>query len=87
MDGIVLRSKTGISQSLSLRISQRSSGTVSFFQATPIPVQFRRDVVKPEAKQDASSRIDNSGWVGGLPVSALLLRLLILGTLLIPGMS
>ena len=53
--------------------------------ATPIAAQREREPIKVEAKQDDSSRADQSGWAGALSASALFLRVLTLGALVITG--
>jgi hypothetical protein len=84
-DGIVLRTKTGIYKIYFVELPKDVQERFRYAAATPIAAQRERGPIKAEAKQDDSWRADQSGWAKALPVSALFLRVLSLGALIITG--
>jgi hypothetical protein len=82
-DGIVLRTKTGIHKIYFVELPKDVQERFHYAAATPVAAQ--REPIKAEAKQDDSSRADQTGWAGAMPVSALFLRVLSLGALAITG--
>jgi len=84
-DGIVLRTKTGIYKIYFVELPKDVQERFHYAAARPIGAQREREPIKAEAKQDDSSRADQTGWAGALPVSALFLRVLSLGALAITG--
>lgn len=84
-DGIVLRTKTGISKIYFVELPKNIQERFHYAAATPVAAQRAREPIAIEAKPTGSPRVDNFGWVGALPVSALFLRLLILGAFVITG--
>lgn len=84
-DGIVLKTKTGISKIYFVELPKDIQERFHYAAATPVAAQRAREPIKIEAKPTASPRVDNFGWVGALPVSGLFLRLLMLGAFVITG--
>jgi hypothetical protein len=102
-DGIVFRTKTGISKVYFVELPKDVQERFHYSAANAIAAQRQREPIKVEVTQDGvrhadgggkvvvvgqtSGRreADRNGWVGALPVSALFLRLLAMGALIITG--
>ena len=85
-DGIVLRTKAGISKVYFVELPQDIQERFHYKPATPIRVQAEGTPIKVEKKQDNSQQHDR-GWVGLFSVSPLFLRLLMWGALIITGVT
>jgi hypothetical protein len=84
-DGIVLRTKTGISKVYFVELPKDVQERFHYAPAKPVAKQREHEQLKVEAKHDRSRQTDKGGWAGALPVSALFLRLLTVGALIITG--
>jgi hypothetical protein len=84
-DGIVLRTKNGISKIYFVELPKDIQERFHYVTATPISAQRQREPVKVETKKDGSRQTGERSWVRALPVTAPFLRLLILGALIITG--
>jgi hypothetical protein len=62
-DGIVIRSKTGISKIYFVELPKDLQEKFHYSQATPIPAQREQEPTKLESTQDGSRRVDGSGTV------------------------
>jgi hypothetical protein len=62
-DGIVIRSKTGISKIYFVELPKDVQEKFHYSQATPIPAQREQEPTKLESTQDGSRRVDGSGTV------------------------
>ena len=84
-EGIVLRTKTGISKVYFVELPKDVQERFHHAPASAVAAQREPEPIKLEAKQDDSRQADQPGWTGVLPVSALFLRLLGVGALIITG--
>jgi hypothetical protein len=84
-DGLVLRTKAGISKVYFIELPKDVQERFHYSPANAVAAQREREPIKVEAKQDDSRQADQPGWTGVLPVSALFLRLLGVGALVITG--
>ena len=96
-DGIVLKTKTGISKVYFVELPKDVQEKFHYRQGTPIPAQREREPIKLEPAQ-AGPRQGSSGpkvvvvgqrptgFAGALPVSGLFLKLLGVGALIVCGM-
>jgi hypothetical protein len=85
VDGIVLRTKTGISKIYFVELPKDVQERFHYDPAkTPVP-QPQRTAIKVEPKQDQSPPADAGGWAGALQISAGFVRLLAIGTVIIAG--
>jgi hypothetical protein len=84
-DGIVIRTKTGISKIYFVELPKDVQERFHYAPANAVAAQREPEPIKLEAKQDDSRQADQAGWTGVLPVSALFLRLLGVGALIITG--
>jgi hypothetical protein len=84
-EGIVLRTKTGISKVYFVELPKDVQKRFHHAPASAVAAQREPEPIKLEAKQDDSRQADQPGWTGVLPVSALFLRLLGVGALIITG--
>lgn len=77
-DGIVLRTKTGISKVYFTELPQEVQEKFHYGQATPI-AQREREPIKVEAKQDGRRQADGGGRVVVVGQSAVSLKVIIAG--------
>jgi hypothetical protein len=84
-DGIMLKTKTGISKVYFVELPRDVQERFHYDPAKTVTAQREREPIKVEAKQDTSPRADERGWAAALPVSAVLLRVLAIGSLIITG--
>jgi len=82
-DGIVLRTKSGISKIYFVELSRDVQERFHYDPTKAVAAQREREPIKVEAKQDDSREADEGGWARVLPVSALFLRVLSVGGLII----
>ena len=82
-DGIILRTKTGISKIYFLELPKDVQERFHYEPPKPVAAQRERQPIKVEAKKDESAKTDQGGWVGALLLSAVFLRALVFGTLII----
>ncbi len=78
-DGIVLRSKTGISKVYFVELPQDVQQKFHYGPATPSAAQREREAIKSEAKQDGRQQADRSGRVVVVGQSAISWKLIIAG--------
>jgi hypothetical protein len=84
-DGIVVRTKTGISKIYFIELSKDVQQKFHYGQATPIAAQREREPTKLEAKQDGRRRADGSPRVVVVGQSAVSLKILVAGILVLLG--
>jgi hypothetical protein len=65
-DGIMLRTKTGISKVYFVELPRDVQERFHYNPAKTVPTQREREPIKVEAKQDASPRADERGWAAAL---------------------
>jgi len=83
-DGIVIRTKTGISKIYFVELPKDVQGRFLPSPAKTVAAQREREPVKIEAKQDESQQTDRGGLPAGLLISAGLIRLFFaVGTVII----
>lgn len=70
-DGIVVRTKTGISKIYFVELPKDVQDRFHYLAVTPIKPQPEREPIKGEAKQDESPKPDVRNWAGALLVSTL----------------
>jgi hypothetical protein len=78
-DGIVLRSKTGISKIYFTELPKDMQEKFHYGQATPSAAQAEREPIKLEAKQDGRRQADGGGKVVVVGQSAVSLKVLVAG--------
>ncbi len=78
-DGIVLRSKTGISKVYFVELPQDVQQKFHYGPATPTATQREREAIKSEAKQDGRQQADRGGRVVVVGQSAISWKLIIAG--------
>ena len=78
-DGIVLRSKTGISKVYFVELPQDVQQKFHYGPATPSAAQREREAIKSEAKQDGRQQADRGGRVVVVGQSAISWKLIIAG--------
>ena len=83
-DGIMLRTKMGISKVYFVELPKNVQERFHFAAAKPVVAQREPEPIKIETKQEGSRR-DAGGWAGALQVPVRLLRLLSVGALIITG--
>ena len=84
-DGIVLRTKTGISKIYFVELPKDIQERFHYDPAKTVAAQREREPIKVEPKQDESQQADEGHWAAALPVAAGFVRLLAVGALLITG--
>ena len=84
-DGIVLRTKTGISKVYFIELPKDIQERFHYDPAKAVAAQREREPINVEAKQDESRQTDEGGWVAALSISAGFVRLLAVGALIITG--
>lgn len=62
-DGIVIRSKTGISKIYFVELPKDIQEKFHYSQATPVPAQREREPTKLESTRDGSQHVDGGGKV------------------------
>ena len=65
-DGIVLRTKTGISKVYFIELPKEVQERFHYGPATPIAAHRESRPIKLEAKQDAPRQTKDRGWVGAM---------------------
>ena len=83
-DGIVIRTKTGISKVYFTELSKDVQERFHYGQATPIAAQRDREPIK-DAKQDGRRRSDRGPKVVVVGQSAVSLKVLVAGILVLVG--
>lgn len=83
-DGIVIRTKTGISKLYFIELPKDVQERFHYGQATPIAAQRTPEPVK-EAKQDSRKQTDQGGRVVVVGQSALSLKVIIAGIIVLVG--
>ena len=78
-DGIVLRTKTGISKVYFVELPKDVQEKFHYGQATPSAAQPEREPIKLEAKQDGRRQADGGGKVVVVGQSAVSLKVLVAG--------
>ena len=78
-DGIVLRSKTGISKIYFTELPKDMQEKFHYGQATPSAAQAEREPIKLEAKQDGRRQADGGGKVVVVGQSAVSLKVIVAG--------
>jgi hypothetical protein len=84
-DGIMLRTKTGISKVYFVELPKDVQERFHYQPPKAVAAQREREPIKVEAKQDRSRQADKAGWIAALRFSAVFLRVLVIGTLIITG--
>jgi hypothetical protein len=88
-DGIVLRTKMGISKVYFIELPKEVQERFHYGPATPIEAQRESRPIKLDAKQDAPRQTKDRGWVGAMmadPAAFVrILRILVTVTLIIIG--
>jgi hypothetical protein len=82
-DGIILRTKTGISKIYFVELPKDVQERFHYEPRKPVAAQRERQPIKVEAKKDGSQATDQGGWAGALLLSGVFLRALVFGTLII----
>jgi hypothetical protein len=85
-DGIVIRTKTGISKVYFTELSKDVQERFHYGQATPIAAQREREPIKLEAKQDGRRQADKGRKVVVVGQSAVSLKVFVAGILVLVGM-
>lgn len=65
-DGILLRTKTGISKVYFIELPRDVQERFHYAPATPIAAQRKSEPIKLEAKQDAPRQANDRGWLAGI---------------------
>jgi len=78
-DGIVLRSKTGISKIYFTELPEDMQEKFHYGQATPSAAQAEREPIKLEAKQDGRRQADGGGRVVVVGQGAVSLKVIVAG--------
>jgi hypothetical protein len=84
-DGIVIRTKTGISKIYFIELSKDVQQKFHYGQATPIAVQREPEPIKVEAKQDGRRQADGGPRVVVVGQSAVSLKVVVAGILVLVG--
>jgi hypothetical protein len=85
-DGIVLRTKAGVSKIYFIELPKDIQGRFHFDPAKAVAAQREREPINVDAQKDESRQSDEGGgWVAALPISAAFLRLLGVGALISTG--
>ena len=85
-DGIVVRTKTGISKIYFVELPRGVQERFNYDPAKALAAQREQTPIKVEAKKVDSPKPDESGgWAGALSISAHFLRMLTVGALIITG--
>ena len=85
-DGIVVKTKTGISKIYFVELPKDVQERFHYDPAKAVGAQRERTPIKTEAKKaDSPEPGEGGGWVGALSISAHFLRLLSVGALIITG--
>jgi hypothetical protein len=64
VDGIVFRTKTGISKVYFVELPKDVQDRFHYGPAMPVAKQHQHEAIKLEGKQDGPSQADASGWTG-----------------------
>jgi hypothetical protein len=78
-DGIVLRTKTGISKVYFIELPKDVQEKFNYRQATPSAAQREREAIKLEAKQDGRRQADRGGRVVVVGQSAVSWKVIVAG--------
>ena len=84
-DGIVIRTKTGISKVYFTELSKDVQKRFHYGQATPIAAQREREPIKLEAKQDGRRQADGGGRVVVVGQGAGRFKIFIAGIIVLVG--
>ena len=84
-DGIVIRTKTGISKVYFTELSKDVQERFHHGRATPIAAQREREPIKLEAKQDGRRQADKGHRVVVVGQSAVSLKVVVTGILVLVG--
>jgi hypothetical protein len=82
-DGIMLRTKTGISKIYFVELPKDVQERFHYEPSKPVAAQRERQPIKVEAKKDESRTTGAGGWMRALLLSGVFLRVLVFGTLII----
>ena len=85
-DGMVLRTKTGISKVYFIELPKDVQDRFHYSPPKIVAAQREPEPIKVEANQDASPQPDAGSWAAALGVSAVFLRLFAVGALTITGL-
>jgi hypothetical protein len=85
--GSCLELKRGFLRSISLSSLKDVQERFHYTPPMAVTAPPEREPIKVEAKQDKSRQADEGppSWVAALPVSALLVRILVVGTIIMTG--
>jgi len=87
-DGIVLRTKTGISKVYFVELPNDVQERFHYGSATPVAKQHEREAMKFEGKQDGLSQADASsstGWAAAMADPTGFITVFVIGTVIIAG--
>jgi hypothetical protein len=84
-DGIILRTKTGISKIYFVELPKDVQERFHYESPKPVAAQRERQPIKVEVKKDESRKTDERGWLSALLLSGVFLRAVVIGTLIITG--
>src|SRR5262249_14525515 len=87
-DGIVLRTKTGISKVYFVELPKDVQERFHYGPATPVAEQHERGTIKFEGKQDRLSQADATGWTSwaaAMADPAGFITVFVIGTVIIAG--
>jgi hypothetical protein len=84
-DGIMLRTKTGISKIYFVELPKDAQERFHYESPKPVAAQRERPPIEVEAKKDESRQTDGGGSVAALLLSGVFVRALVFGTLIITG--
>jgi len=84
-DGIVLRTKTGISKVYFVELPKDVQARFHYGSATPVARQHEREAMKFEGKQDGLSQAQASGWAAAMADPAGFITVFVIGTVIIAG--
>jgi hypothetical protein len=82
-DGIVLRTKTGISKVYFIELPKDVQERFHYGQATPIAAQREREPIKLETKQDGRRQTDKGGRIVVVGQGALSLKVIVAGIVIL----
>jgi hypothetical protein len=86
-DGIVIRTKTGIYKIYFVELPKDIQDRFHYRPVAPIAARPERTPMKVEVKRVDAQQEDDHSWVGIIPMSALFLRLLMWGALIVTGIT
>ena len=88
-DGIVLRTKTGISKVYFVELPKDVQDRFHYGPATPVAKRHEHETIKLEGKQDGPSQADASGWTGwaaAMGDPAIFITVFVTGTVTLPAL-